>query len=92
MIQVKLSQNSPLDLHISTGGLTVFLDNFAIKELARDNPARRKRFISAVHRGAEVLFSVSNAAELTGPQGDSFLEIRSFMNEIGPHCRTGTIW
>jgi hypothetical protein len=85
MITVKPKQSSLLDLYISTSGLTVFLDSFAIKELALHDSARRKRFISAVHRGAEILFSVSNAAELTGPQGGSFLEIRNFMNEIGPH-------
>jgi hypothetical protein len=46
---------------------------------------RRKWFVAPVHRGADVLFSVSNAAELSGPQGDSFLEIRAFMDELGPH-------
>ena len=85
MIRVKPEQNSPLSLHASIAGVAVFLDAFAIKELARGNPARRKRFIAATKLGAEVLFSVSNAAELSGPQGDSFIMIREFMNEIGPH-------
>jgi hypothetical protein len=85
VIRVTPEQNSPLSLHASVAGLAVFLDAFAIKELARRNPSRRKRFIAATKRGAEVLFSVSNAAELSGPQGDSFVEIRDFMNEIGPH-------
>lgn len=85
MIRVKPEQNSPLSLHASVGGLAIFLDAFAIKELARRDRSRRNRFIAAVHRGAEVLFSVSNAAELSGPQGESFLEIRDFMDEIGPH-------
>ena len=84
MIRVKPEQNSPLSLHASIGGLAVFLDTFAIKELARGNSSLGKRFIAAVHRGAEVLFSVSNAAELSGPQGVSFLEMRDFLNKNRP--------
>jgi hypothetical protein len=62
MIVVTPAQNSPLSLHTSVRGVAVFLDSFAIKELARHNPARRKRFIALVHRRADLLFSVSNAA------------------------------
>jgi len=79
------NQDGELGLNASICGFPVFLDQFAIKELACRNPSRRQKFIEVVHRGADVLFSVSNAAELTGPQGDSFREIRDFLDEIGPH-------
>jgi len=83
MIGVKPNQDSILNLFVSTRGVAVFLDAWAIKKLAKHDPARRIRFIEAVHRGADILFSVSNAAELTGPKGDSFAAIRSFMDDLG---------
>jgi hypothetical protein len=72
-------------MQASVNGLTVFLDNFALKELAKGNPDRRARFIATLDRGVEVMFCVSNAAELSGPQGTSFNEIRTFLDEIGKH-------
>ncbi len=84
MIEIKAQQNGKLDLFISITGPAVYLDNFAIKELAKGNALRRQRFIAAVKRGAELLFSVANAAELTGFQGGSFLQVREFLEEIGP--------
>jgi hypothetical protein len=71
-------------MHASVDGLPVYLDLFAIKELAKGNPARRKRFISLLNRGVEILFSVANAAELSGPQGASFDRMLAFLDEIGP--------
>ena len=84
MIAFKPNQDGVLGVNASICGFPVFLDQFAMKELACRSPSRRKKFLEAVHCGAEVLFSVSNAAELTGPQGDSFQEIRNFLDEIGP--------
>jgi hypothetical protein len=84
MIEIKAQHNGKLDLFISMVGPAVFLDNFAIKELAKGNALRRRRFIAAINRGAELLFSVANAGELTGFQGGSFLEVRAFLEEIGP--------
>src|ERR1700674_2014127 len=85
MIEVKAQQSGKLDLFISVAGAAVYLDNFAIKELAKGDASRRRRFLAAVNRGAELLFSVANAAELTGFQGGSFREVRAFLEEIGPH-------
>ena len=69
----------------SLTGLAVYLDNFAIIDIAKGDPLRRQRFISALHSGAELLFSVSNAVELTGPQGDSLAAVRIMLDEVGPH-------
>jgi len=55
-------------------------------ELAEGDHSRRKRFVAAVCSGAaDLMFSVANAAELAGPQGKSFDDVKSFLNEIGPN-------
>lgn len=73
-----------MSLRASIVGFPVFLDQFAMYNLACQNPSRRVKFIECVNSGAEVLFSVSNAAELSATQGDSFRKIRDFVNDIGP--------
>ena len=72
-------------LDVSVSGLVVYLDNWAIGDLAEHNPSRRRRFIQAVRSGVDLLFSVTNAAELSGPTGRSAEAIREFLDEIGPH-------
>jgi len=75
----------PVRFDFTLTGLAVYLDNFALIGLAKGDPLRRQRFISALHRGADLLFSVSNVVELTGPQGKSLAAVRAFLDEIGPH-------
>jgi hypothetical protein len=82
MIEIKAQQNGKLDLFISVTGPAVYLDNFAIKELAKGDALRRRRFLAAINRGSELLFSVANAAELTGFQEGSFREVRAFLEEV----------
>src|SRR5581483_355012 len=84
MITVSPHPTHLFTLTASTNGPTVFLDIFAIKELAKGDPERRRRFIAMLDRGVEVMFSVANAAELSGPQGSSFDKMREFLDEIGP--------
>jgi hypothetical protein len=84
MITVEPHPTHLFGMRASTAGITAFLDLFAIKELAKGDPARRKRFIATLGRGVEVMFSVANAAELSGPQGASFDKMRAFLDEIGP--------
>ena len=84
MITITPHPTDLFGMHASVDGLAVYLDLFAIKELAKGDPARRDRFIRLLDRGVEVLFSVANAAELSGPQGRSFDRMRSFLDEIGP--------
>jgi hypothetical protein len=85
MITVSPHPTELFGMRASVKGLTVFLDNFAIIDLAKGNHDRRRRFVATLNRGVEVLFSASNAAELSGPQGDSFKTIREFLDEIGTH-------
>ncbi len=75
----------PLIINATVSGPVVYLDNWAIGDLAEENPSRRKRFIDAMRSGVDLLFSVTNAAELAGPQGKSFDLVKSFLNEVGPN-------
>jgi hypothetical protein len=55
VIGVKTNRDSILNLFVSTRGVVVFLDAWAIKKLAKDDPALRRRFIEAVPRGVDIL-------------------------------------
>ena len=71
--------NDELTCHSSVRGIAVYLDMFAIKLLAKGDSSLRQRFVAAVHGGADLLFSLANAVELTGPQGTSSEVIQSFL-------------
>ncbi len=69
----------------TTRGLAIYLDNFALISLAKGDSSRRQRFLDVVHTGADLLFSLTNAAEVTGPQGRSLEAVRTFLDQVGPH-------
>ena len=69
----------------SVSGLVVYLDNWAIYDLAEGDSCRRMRFVRAINNGADLLFSKANGAELSGPAGESADVVRAFLNELGPH-------
>jgi|SRR6266478_2605398 len=76
----------PVTFKATVRGLAIYLDNWAVGDLAEGDPSRRKRFIVALCSGsADLMFSVTNAAELAGPQGKSFDVVKSFLNEVGPN-------
>lgn len=86
MIRATANANgSPFTLNASVSGPVVYLDNWAIYDLAEGDSSRRTRFIGAIRSGVELLFSVTNAAELSGPQGRSADAVKAFLDEIGPH-------
>lgn len=74
-----------LKFNATVVGMALYLDNYAIINLAKHDPTRRKRFLDVIHSGADLLFSVSNAVDLAGPQGRSRDLVREFLNDIGPH-------
>jgi hypothetical protein len=76
---------TPTGFSVGASGPVVYLDNWALIELAEEDPKRRRRFIDAVHSGVDVLFSITNAAELSGPQGRSADTLKAFLNDIGTH-------
>jgi hypothetical protein len=63
----------------------IYLDNFAIKLLAKGDISLRQRFVAALHNGADLLFSTANSVEISGAQGASALAIKTFLDELGPH-------
>jgi hypothetical protein len=85
MITVEAGTSEPLIVRAAVQGLAIYLDNFAIKELAKGDPSRKRRFVEAINKGADLLFSVANAAELCGPTGKSFDLIKAFLNDLGAH-------
>jgi hypothetical protein len=66
-------------------GLPVYLDNYSIIDLAKRSPQLRTRFLTALRGRGTLLFSLTNAIEVTGPQGKSSEAVRSFLSEVGPH-------
>ena len=82
MITVTTGEVEPLLFTASVNGMAVYLDNFAIKALAKGNPSRRSRFVAAIHKGGELIFSVANAVELSGPTEKSCEVIKGFLNEL----------
>lgn len=69
----------------SVNGLPIYLDNFAIKALAKGDVSLRQRFVATLHNGADLLFSIANGVEISGAQGASSLAIKTFLDELGPH-------
>lgn len=85
MIRATSRPDGPfLTLNASVSGPVAYLDNWAVGDLAEENPSRRRRFIGAMRSGVDLLFSVTNAAELSGLQGRSAEAVRAFLDEIGP--------
>jgi two-component system, chemotaxis family, protein-glutamate methylesterase/glutaminase len=75
----------PLTFNASISGLAIYLDNFSVVRLATKDPSRRRRFLDVVHSGADLIFSLTNVAEVSGFQGRSLDEVRQFLDDIGPH-------
>lgn len=68
------------------GRVGVYLDNYALIDLARGDTARRDRVIGAFHNGADLMLSTTNVAELIGPECASTVEaLKAFLDRIGPH-------
>src|SRR5258707_14908044 len=85
MIKALIDPNGAPTFSASVNGVAVYLDNFAMKCLAKGDADLRKRFLTACQTGTELLFSITNAVEIVGPQGASSAAIRALLNEVGPH-------
>lgn len=67
-------------------GIGVYLDNDSLIALAKARDAAlRDRFVASIRRGATLLFSLANALEISGPQQGSALQVRAFLNSVGPY-------
>src|SRR5712692_946696 len=79
-------EGPPVVFRATVRGSAIYLDNCAMYDLAERDHSRRKRFIAALHSGkADLMFSVTNAVELSRPQGKSFDIVKSFLDEVGPN-------
>ncbi len=63
----------------------VHLDNDSLIELAKGATPRRQRFIDALLRRGDLLFSFTNAVEIAGPQGTTATAIRSLLDNVRSH-------
>jgi hypothetical protein len=84
MIKLDMDESGKPTFRCTVQGVAVYLDNFALIDLAKGDTERRSRFLSALRSGAELIFSVANLVDLSGPQGKSQDVVRDFLREIGP--------
>ena len=75
--------NDPINIRATVNGLPIYLDNHSYIQLAGRDEARRRRFIETLKLGGDLLFSLSNAAEISRSRGDSAQRILAFLDEIG---------
>ena len=86
MIAVTSNINGPpLTFNVTVSGLAIYLDTCALIHLAERDTALGRRFIALFRSRVDLLFSVTNAAELAGSQGASFEAVKAFLNQVGPH-------
>jgi hypothetical protein len=85
VIRAKSVEGMPFGLEMVVDGVAGYLDNWAIIELAKGDSERRNRFVRAMARGGDLLFSSTNAVEITGPQGSSSQKVRAFLNDLSVH-------
>jgi hypothetical protein len=78
MIEVVAKKPDTVTLRVTVRRLAVYLDNWAIVALAKDRGPLREGFLRALTKGADVLFSVTNASEIVGPAGASQDAVRTF--------------
>jgi hypothetical protein len=85
VIEVVAKHLAHVTLRLTVGRLGVGLDNWAINELAEDPGPLRDRFLRMLPKGADVLFSEVNAAEIVGATGTSRESVRRFLTAVGPY-------
>src|SRR5579872_2829332 len=66
-------------------GIAIYLDTYAINSLAMGDASLRRRFIAAINNGADLLFSGTNAVEISGATGVSSEAVKAFLNDVGPN-------
>lgn len=74
MMRLRAADGGVLKADVSIEGVSVFLDQFALHGLATGDVSRRPRFTQAMRTGGDLIFSVSNTAELSGLMGKSSIQ------------------
>lgn len=52
----------------SVRGISIYLDTFAMKALAKGDASLRQRFLAALHNSADLLFSIASEIKISGAQ------------------------
>jgi hypothetical protein len=86
MIRFTSENGKPVCEALAAGRFSVYLDNDSLITLAKTRDiALRDRFVAAIRAGGTLLFSLTNAIEISGPQEDSAAAVRAFLESIGPY-------
>jgi hypothetical protein len=86
MVETLETEATKFGIRATVRQLGVYLDNFSIIEIARGDAARRDRLVHAFERGADLMFSAANAAEIIGPERPSTISaVRNFLDAVGPN-------
>lgn len=92
MINAIVDKQLGFNLQMTCNGMLVYLDNCAIITLAKDTTGLRDLFLEVFSTGCELLFSETNAVEITGPSYEREIEqIRAFLDAIGPRWLLATL-
>lgn len=84
MLSIK-SDADGVEVVAQINGAAVYLDNWAIIELAVGDGERRKRFVKALRSCGSLLFSYTNSLEIGDAEGGPAAKVRGFLDEIGPN-------
>lgn len=85
MIRITCADAHGVEINAFANGSRVYLDHCAIIDFAKGDPVRRQRFVQALCANGDLLFSITNVAELVGPKGKSAESVKSFLNALGAH-------
>lgn len=80
----RLKNPDRVTLHVTARRIAIYLDNWAIIALAKDQTGLRARFLAVLEQGGDILFSETNASEIVGPTGASQHAVRDFFAAVGP--------
>lgn len=84
MINVTVSADGNVDVQATVRQPGVYLDQDSLIDISR-TLARRQRFLNTLRTKGTLLFSWTNAFDLSGPQGDNVTRLREFLAAIGPN-------
>ncbi|MDH5575592.1 MAG: hypothetical protein OEY80_08930 [Nitrospirota bacterium] len=79
------SENEKVFCDAEVRGFGVYLDTWALIDLANGSESRRHQVVDSIRQGGTLLFSWANAMEIGALSGASSDAIRIFLQSIGPH-------
>lgn len=83
MISFTVEEDSVICVAELNGRFGVYLDTDSLIELAKGGASRRQRFLDAILKRGDLLFSYTSAVEIAGTMGSTKAAIRSFLHGVG---------